>query len=168
MMKKTAWALASAALLSLGLTGCANFKQEATEEAPAEQVTETKEAATAPQLCLIPNQRLNTPELLEAISAGVKYVGFDVKVLPAEANLEACEHCFSYAVKLNQKQDGLEAIIFQSFRKGQFELGAQGPANEKGVLTLQGIANYAAAFGQQLMKVEKGEKPDLPPAPAGQ
>lgn len=163
-MKKTAWALASAALLSLGLTGCAGLKQEGTAQETAEPTT-VENAVTAPQICLIPNARLNTPELLNAISVGVKHVGFDVKVLPPEANLGACEHCFSYALKLNEKQNGLEAIIFQSFRKGEFELGAQGPANEKGELTLQVIANYAAAFGEQLMKVEKGEKPNLPEAP---
>lgn len=163
-MKKTAWALASAALLSLGLTGCAGLNQEGTAQETAEPTT-VENAVTAPQICLIPNARLNTPELLNAISVGVKHVGFDVKVLPPEANLGACEHCFSYALKLNEKQNGLEAIIFQSFRKGEFELGAQGPANEKGELTLQVIANYAAAFGEQLMKVEKGEKPNLPEAP---
>ena len=162
-MKKTAWALASAALLSLGLTGCAGLNQE---EAKATTEPATVEnTVTAPQICLIPNPRVNTPELLNAISTGVKHVVFDVKVLPADANLEACDHCFSYALKLNEKQNGLEAIIFQSFRKGAFELGAQGPANEKGELTLQVIANYAAAIGEQLMKVEKGEKPNLPEAP---
>lgn len=163
-MKKTVWALASAALLSLGLTGCAGLNQEGTAQETAEPTT-VENAVTAPQICLIPNARLNTPELLNAISVGVKHVGFDVKVLPPEANLGACEHCFSYALKLNEKQNGLEAIIFQSFRKGEFELGAQGPANEKGELTLQVIANYAAAFGEQLMKVEKGETPNLPEAP---
>lgn len=162
-MKKTAWALASAALLSLGLTGCAGLNQEEAK-ATAEPAT-VENTVTAPQICLIPNPRVNTPELLNAISTGVKHVGFDVKVLPADANLEACDHCFSYALKLNEKQNGLEAIIFQSFRKGEFELGAQGPANEKGELTLQVIANYAAAFGEKLMKVEKGEKPNLPEAP---
>ena len=162
-MKKTAWALASAALLSLGLTGCAGLNQEEAK-ATAEPAT-VENTVTAPQICLIPNPRVNTPELLNAISTCVKHVGFDVKVLPADANLEACDHCFSYALKLNEKQNGLEAIIFQSFRKGAFELGAQGPANEKGELTLQVIANYAAAFGEQLMKVENGEKPNLPEAP---
>ena len=166
-MKKTAWALASAALLSLGLTGCAGLNQEGAAQEIAEPTT-VENAVTAPQICLIPNARLNTPELLNAISVGVKHVGFDVKVLPPEANLGACEHCFSYALKLNEKQNGLEAIIFQSFRKGEFELGAQGPANEKGELTLQVIANYAAAFGEQLMKVEKGETPNLPEAPVAQ
>lgn len=148
-MKKTAMALA-ALMLTAGLTGCAGMN------APVDGEAQTAEGVR-PEICLIPNPNVKSPELDAAIAEGVKHVGYDVKIVPEGSKLDVCDHCFAYALKLNKKGDAVEAVLFQTFVKGQPELGAAGPADEKGQLTLQQIAEYAAVFANQVMTKSKTE-----------
>ena len=73
MFKKTIAMTGVAALLALGLTGCG-----ATLGGGAQ--SEEAAASADNQLCVIP--RTPTPQLLEAVSAGLKTAGYEVKVLP--------------------------------------------------------------------------------------
>ena len=162
MMKKTAWALASAALLSLGLTGCANFKQEATEEAPAEQVTESKDATTAPQLCLVPNNNVQDPAILALLGEGLKLSGFDVKPVTSQAEFEACKQCFTFQLQQNEKTKLIESIALITFHGNQPDLTATGAAMPEGKFTQEMLVKYGYEFGQQILKVLNGEPVTLP------
>ena len=75
MFKKTIAMTGAAALLALGLTGCG-----ATLGGGAQ--SEEAAASADNQLCVIP--RTPTPQLLEAVSAGLKTAGYEVKVLPRQ------------------------------------------------------------------------------------
>ena len=83
MFKKTIAMTGAAALLALGLTGCG-----ATLGGGAQ--SEEAAASADNQLCVIP--RTPTPQLLEAVSAGLKTAGYEVKVLPEDAKTDACDH----------------------------------------------------------------------------
>ena len=78
MFKKTIAMTGVAALLALGLTGCG-----ATLGGGAQ--SEEAAASADNQLCVIP--RTPTPQLLEAVSAGLKTAGYEVKVLPEDRRL---------------------------------------------------------------------------------
>lgn len=84
MFKKTIAMTGAAALLALGLTGCG-----ATLGGGAQ--SEEAAASADNQLCVIP--RTPTPQLLEAVSAGLKTAGYEVKVLPEDAKTDACDLC---------------------------------------------------------------------------
>lgn len=124
MFKKTIAMTGAAALLALGLTGCG-----ATLGGGAQ--SEEAAASADNQLCVIP--RTPTPQLLEAVSAGLKTAGYEVKVLPEDAKADACDHCVLYGLMLNEKRDGVKAFVFQSFKNGQPELAANAPVENNQV-----------------------------------
>lgn len=132
----------AAALLALGLTGCG-----ATLGGGAQ--SEEAGASADNQLCVIP--RTPTPQLLEAVSAGLKTAGYEVKVLPEDAKTDACDHCVLYGLMLNEKRDGVKAFVFQSFKNGQPELAANAPV-ENNQVNLQQVAQYAVEFAAALKK----------------
>ena len=142
MFKKTIAMTGAAALLALGLTGCG-----ATVGGGAQ--SEEAAASADNQLCVIP--RTPTPQLLEAVSAGLKTAGYEVKVLPEDAKTDACDHCVLYGLMLNEKRDGVKAFVFQSFKNGQPELAANAPV-ENNQVNLQQVAQYAVEFAAALKK----------------
>lgn len=107
MFKKTIAMTGAAALLALGLTGCG-----ATLGGGAQ--SEEAAASADNQLCVIP--RTPTPQLLEAVSAGLKTAGYEVKVLPEDAKTDACDHCVLYGLMLNEKRDGVKAFVSRASR----------------------------------------------------
>lgn len=120
---------------------------------------QSEEAAASAdnQLCVIP--RTPTPQLLEAVSAGLKTAGYEVKVLPEDAKTDACDHCVLYGLMLNEKRDGVKAFVFQSFKNGQPELAANAPV-ENNQVNLQQVAQYAVEFAAALKKnAEAGGTP---------
>lgn len=146
MFKKTIAMTGAAALLALGLTGCG-----ATLGGGAQ--SEEVAASADNQLCVIP--RTPTPQLLEAVSAGLN----EVKVLPEDAKTDACDHCVLYGLMLNEKRDGVKAFVFQSFKNGQPELAANAPV-ENNQVNLQQVAQYAVEFAAALKKnAEAGGTP---------
>ena len=162
-MKKTAWALASAALLSLGLTGCAGLNQEGTaEEATVEQVIQTKEATTVPQLCLVPKNQVQELTLLNLLGEGLKQSGFDVKAVTTQAEFDACAHCFTFQLRVNEKTKLVEGIDLISFHGKQLDLTASGPAMADGKFTHEMLVQYGREFGQLMMKALKGEAVGAP------
>ena len=147
---KAAAMTGAAALLALGLTGCG-----ATLGGGAQ--SEEAAASADNQLCVIP--RTPTPQLLEAVSAGLKTAGYEVKVLPEDAKTDACDHCVLYGLMLNEKRDGVKAFVFQSFKNGQPELAANAPV-ENNQVNLQQVAQYAVEFAAALKKnAEAGGTP---------
>lgn len=152
MFKKTIAMTGVAALLALGLTGCG-----ATLGGGAQ--SEEAAASADNQLCVIP--RTPTPQLLEAVSAGLKTAGYEVKVLPEDAKTDACDHCVLYGLMLNEKRDGVKAFVFQSFKNGQPELAANAPV-ENNQVNLQQVAQYAVEFAAALKK--NGEAGGTPAA----
>ena len=150
MFKKIIAMTGAAALLALGLTGCG-----ATLGGGAQ--SEEAAASADNQLCVIP--RTPTPQLLEAVSAGLKTAGYEVKVLPEDAKTDACDHCVLYGLMLNEKRDGVKAFVFQSFKNGQPELAANAPV-ENNQVNLQQVAQYAVEFAAALKKnAEAGGTP---------
>lgn len=149
MIKKTFAAAGAAALLAMGLAGCGATMGG---------------AQSANRICLIQNPHIQVPQMVEAVTEGLKYAGYEVSVLPGDSAADACEHCVAYGLKPNQKGDALDAFIIQSFRNGQPEFNASGNA-EKGQLTLQQIATYAAQFAVELKKrTEPVQAPAAAPA----
>lgn len=156
MFKKTFALAGTAALMALGLSGCgATLGGGAQPDAAA---ASAEAASAAQQICLIQNPHIKVEQMPEAVTEGLKYAGYEVKLMPGDSKADVCEHCVAYGLKLNEKGDALEAILFQSFRNGQPEFNANGPA-EKGQLTLQQVAQYAAMFAVELKKRTEGGAP---------
>lgn len=157
MFKKTIALAGTAALMALGLTGCGATLGGGAQ--PDEAAASAEAASAAQQICLIQNPHIKVAQMPEAVTEGLKYAGYEVKLMPGDSMADVCEHCVAYGLKLNEKGDALEAILFQSFRNGQPEFNANGPA-EKGQLTLQQVAQYAAMFAVELKKrTEAGGAP---------
>lgn len=157
MFKKTFALAGTAALMALGLSGCGATLGGGAQ--PDEAAASAEAASAAQQICLIQNPHIKVAQMPEAVTEGLKYAGYEVKLMPGDSKADVCEHCVAYGLKLNEKGDALEAILFQSFRNGQPEFNANGPA-EKGQLTLQQVARYAAMFAVELKKrTEAGGAP---------
>ena len=163
MCKRSPCLAGTAALMALGLTGCGATLGGGAQ--PDEAAASAEAASAAQQICLIQNPHIKVAQMPEAVTEGLKYAGYEVKLMPGDSKADVCEHCVAYGLKLNEKGDALEAILFQSFRNGQPEFNANGPA-EKGQLTLQQVAQYAAMFAVELKKrTEAGGAPaDQEPA----
>ena len=156
MFKKTFALAGTTALMALGLTGCGATLGGGAQ--PDEAAASAEAASAAQQICLIQNPHIKVAQMPEAVTEGLKYAGYEVKLMPGDSKSDVCEHCVAYGLKLNEKGDALEAILFQSFRNGQPEFNANGPA-EKGQLTLQQVAQYAAMFAVELKKRTEGGAP---------
>ena len=156
MFKKTFALAGTAALMALGLSGCGATLGGGAQ--PDEAAASAEAASAAQQICLIQNPHIKVAQMPEAVTEGLKYAGYEVKLMPGDSKADVCEHCVAYGLKLNEKGDALEAILFQSFRNGQPEFNANGPA-EKGQLTLQQVAQYAAMFAVELKKRTEGSAP---------
>lgn len=156
MFKKSFAMAGTAALMALGLSGCGATLGGGAQ--PDEAAASAEVASAAQQICLIQNPHIKVAQMPEAVTEGLKYAGYEVKLMPGDSKADVCEHCVAYGLKLNEKGDALEAILFQSFRNGQPEFNANGPA-EKGQLTLQQVAQYAAMFAVELKKRTEGGAP---------
>lgn len=81
MIKKTFAAAGAAALLAMGLTGCGATMGG---------------AQSANRICLIQNPHIQVPQdqvpqIVEAITEGLKSGGYEVNVLSSDAPTDACE-----------------------------------------------------------------------------
>lgn len=149
MLKKTFAAAGAAALLAMGLAGCGATMGG---------------AQSANRICLIQNPHIQVPQIVEAVTEGLKYAGYEVSVLPGDSAADACEYCVAYGFQANQKGDALDAFIIRSFKNGQLEFHASGAA-EQGQLTIQQIKTYAARFAVELKKrTESAQAPAAAPA----
>lgn len=163
MFKKTIALAGTAALMALGLSGCGATLGGGAQ--PDEAAASAEAASTAQQICLIQNPQIQSAQITEMVSEGLKYAGYEVKLMPGDSKADVCEHCVTYAFKLNEKGDAFEAILFRSFRNGLLEFNANGPA-EKGQLTLQQVAQYAAMFAVELKKRTEADGAPVAQEPA--
>ena len=95
-------------------------------------------------VCLLENDAVEVPRLVDAIEAGLRAGGAGVRRLKAGTGPAACPFVLAYDVP---SQDGsLRAIRFQSFEHGIPRADAVGRAPEGRNLTVGSVEAYAREF----------------------
>lgn len=104
-------------------------------------------ADEAETVCIVKHANLQSPELLQAIRAGVEGLGYSVNAVDASAIPEDCRFCLYYGVRVERQK--IQAIEFQGVRDGRALVKGSGPADDQGRMTYAAIASYAAAYLNQ-------------------
>lgn len=77
--------------------------------------------------------------------------GFEVRMIKMTEGVNACAHCMVYMFKINEKEDVLEGIFFQTFRNGEEEFEGFGVAHPDGDMRTAEIRAYAKEFGERML-----------------
>lgn len=149
----------AAALIAAGLTGgCAITAGEA---APAAAADESAEFAPVSyrNVCLLENDAVRSPKLVDAIESGLRGAGAEVKRLPSGSGPDACPFVITYEVP---DTDGVvNTIRYQTFEHGIPRVDATGTAPEGRALTVKAVEAYSAELLGRLT-----ERAAAQPAPA--
>lgn len=140
-------AAGAAAVLSLGLAGCAS--------GPASPADETAEFAPVDysSVCLLENERVKSPKLVDAIESGLKKGGAEVKRLAPGTGPGACPFVLTYEVRADKGV--INAIFYQTFENGIPRLQATGRAPQGRGLTVAAVEAYT----QELLARLEGKYP---------
>ena len=101
-------------------------------------------ADEAETVCIVKHANLQSPELLQAIRAGVEGLGYSVNAVDASAIPEDCRFCLYYGVRVERQK--IQAVEFQGVRDGRALVKGSGPADAQGNLTYAAVAAYAQAY----------------------
>ena len=101
----------------------------------------TEEAGT---VCIVRHRHLQSPELLQAIRAGIEDGGHAAKEVDAAAIPEDCGFCLYYGVQVENRK--IRAVEFQGVRDGRALIKGSGPSDAEGNLTYAAVAAYAKAY----------------------
>lgn len=121
---------------AMTLSGCAGIPavDESADFAPVSYRT----------VCLLENDAVQSPRLVEAIESGLQAGGADVKRLKSGTSTTVCPFVVTYDIPSN---DGLVSIIrFQTFEHGIPRIDATGRAPQGRSLTVQAVEAYAKEF----------------------
>lgn len=91
------------------------------------------------------------PYVDEAVEKGLTDAGFEVRMIKMTEGVNACAHCMVYMFKINEKEDVLEGIFFQTFRNGEEEFEGFGVAHPDGDMRTAEIRAYAKEFGERML-----------------
>lgn len=140
-------AAAAAAAISLGLAGCASGPASPADESASFAPVDYK------SVCLLENERVKSPKLVEAIESGLKKGGAQVKRLPAGSGPGACPFVLTYEV--HAEKGVINAIFYQTFENGIPRLQATGRAPQGRGLTVAAVEAYT----QELLARLEGRYP---------
>ena len=151
------------ATLGIAATGCATNPQE-----PAEPVDETAQFAPVSyrDICLLENDEVKSPKLVEAIESGFRKAGAEVKRLRAGTGPEACSFVVTYDVP--NRQGTISMIRYQTYEHGIPRVDATGTAPEGRALTVQAVEAYSAELLARLAHAKAGAGPQAAQAQANQ
>ena len=168
-MKKNLLAAILAASLAGVLAGCSSLpggddEAQATAAVPADESKEFK-PVSYDQVCLLENSAVKSPKLVEAIEAGLKRSGAEVKRLEPGTSPKACPFVLTYEVAA---QNGvITAVVFQTFENGIPRMQASGSAPKGRGLTVAMAAGYAhELLGRLKGTYKQAPKPAQQPAQA--
>ena len=149
----------SAALLALSfsalLAGCSSIGvggsagagdapgASADDAAAVRPADESKDFSpvTYNQVCLLENAAVKSPKLVDAIEAGLKRSGAEVKRLEPGTSPKACPFVITYEVAA--EKGVITTVVFQTFEHGIPRLQASGAAPKGRGLTVAMAAGYA-------------------------
>ncbi|MDO5530965.1 hypothetical protein [Sutterella sp.] len=95
-------------------------------------------------VCLLANPDVKIPRVMEAVEAGLKRGGAEVKRIAAGSGTLVCPFVITYDLP---SDDGIvSSIRFQSFEHGIPRLDAAGRAPKGKALTIAAVEAYAAEF----------------------
>ena len=163
-MKKNLLAAILAASLVGVLAGCSSLpggddEAQATAAVPADESKEFKPVSYDQ------NSAVKSPKLVEAIEAGLKRSGAEVKRLEPGTSPKACPFVLTYEVAA---QNGvITAVVFQTFENGIPRMQASGSAPKGRGLTVAMAAGYAhELLGRLKGTYKQAPKPAQQPAQA--
>lgn len=88
----------------------------------------------------------------EAVEKGLTEAGFKVRMIKMSDGVKACPHSMLYTFKVNEKNERLEGIFFQTFRNGEEEFEGLGEAHPDGDMRTAEIRIYAKEFGERMLE----------------
>lgn len=116
-------------------------------------------------VCLVKHEKLQTPEMLQALEAGVKSAGYQMTIVDAAAIPPECRLCLYYGVRVEKQK--VKAVEFVAVKDGHALPKGSGSADAQGKLTYAAIASYAAAYLKQA-DADADERSETKEAPAEQ
>ena len=96
--------------------------------------------------------RLRHSYVDEAVEKGLTEAGFKVRMIKMSDGVKACPHSMLYTFKVNEKNESLEGIFFQTFRNGEEEFEGLGEAHPDGDMRTVEIRIYAKEFGERMLE----------------
>lgn len=177
MMLKRASLFAVLLCAGIAAAGCAS-----SPKSPAEPADESAQFAPVNYLdiCLLENNEVKSPKLVDAIESGFRKAGANVKRLRAGSGPDACSFVVTYEVP--NKQGSVNVIRYQTYEHGIPRVDATGSAPQGRALTVQAVEAYSAELlsklahkkagvegGQSAAEgaaAKKGQRSALPPAPS--
>ena len=163
MMLKRASLFAVLLCAGIAAAGCAS-----SPKSPAEPADESAQFAPVNYLdiCLLENNEVKSPKLVDAIESGFRKAGANVKRLRAGSGPDACSFVVTYEVP--NKQGSVNVIRYQTYEHGIPRVDATGSAPQGRALTVQAVEAYSAELLclQPTAPRQKRGRRALPPAPS--
>lgn len=130
MMLKRASLFAVLLCAGIAAAGCAS-----SPKSPAEPADESAQFAPVNYLdiCLLENNEVKSPKLVDAIESGFRKAGANVKRLRAGSGPDACSFVVTYEVP--NKQGSVNVIRYQTYEHGIPRVDATGSAPQDRALT---------------------------------
>ena len=151
MMLKRASLFAVLLCAGIAAAGCAS-----SPKSPAEPADESAQFAPVNYLdiCLLENNEVKSPKLVDAIESGFRKAGANVKRLRAGSGPDACSFVVTYEVP--NKQGSVNVIRYQTYEHGIPRVDATGSAPQGRALTVQAVEAYSAELLSKLAHKKAG------------
>lgn len=151
MMLKRASLFAVLLCAGIAAAGCAS-----SPKSPAEPADESAQFAPVNYLdiCLLENNEVKSPKLVDAIESGFCKAGANVKRLRAGSGPDACSFVVTYEVP--NKQGSVNVIRYQTYEHGIPRVDATGSAPQGRALTVQAVEAYSAELLSKLAHKKAG------------
>lgn len=151
MMLKRASLFAVLLCAGIAASGCAS-----SPKSPAEPADESAQFAPVNYLdiCLLENNEVKSPKLVDAIESGFRKAGANVKRLRAGTGPDACSFVVTYEVP--NKQGSVNVIRYQTYEHGIPRVDATGSAPQGRALTVQAVEAYSAELLSKLAHKKAG------------
>lgn len=157
MMLKRASLFAVLLCAGIAAAGCAS-----SPKSPAEPADESAQFAPVNYLdiCLLENNEVKSPKLVDAIESGFRKAGANVKRLRAGSGPDACSFVVTYEVPNNQ--GSVNVIRYQTYEHGIPRVDATGSAPQGRALTVQAVEAYSAELLSKLAHKKRASKAASP------